>query len=156
MHIHVYKLVITHRQYKISLFTCHTFQISYSTNINGKWHIKIQCRKTRMQLYISAMNMSHDMGFPTMWYVRQQRLRPACAYAQSGQSLCKSPEHSVTVKLLTEQYLGFLSLKGGCTGSPESTFVKMTLCWKSHVTAQIGSRVHLYFQYKTKSPNTMI
>ena len=51
------------------------------------------------------------MGFPTMWYVRQQRLRPACAHAQSDQSLCKSLEHSITVKLLTEQYLGFLSLK---------------------------------------------
>ena len=51
------------------------------------------------------------MGFPTMWYVRQQRLRPACAYAQSDQRLCKSLEHSMTVKLLTEQFLGFLSLK---------------------------------------------
>ena len=77
------------------------------------------------------------MGFPTMWYVRQTRLRPACAYAQSDQSLCKSLEHSMTVKLLTEQYLGFQSLKEGCTGSFESIFVKMRHCWKSHVTAQI-------------------
>ena len=28
------------------------------------------------------------------------------------------------VKLLTERHLEFLSLKGGCTGSPESTLVK--------------------------------
>ena len=28
------------------------------------------------------------------------------------------------VKLLTEQHLEFLSLKGGCTGSSESTLVK--------------------------------
>ena len=42
------------------------------------------------------------------------------------------------VKLLTEQHLVFLSLKGGCTGSSESTLVKMPHCWKSHVTAHIG------------------
>ena len=46
------------------------------------------------------------MRFPTMWYVRQAK-----AYAQSDQSLCKSLEHSMTVKLLTEQHLKFLSLK---------------------------------------------
>ena len=40
-------------------------------------------------------------------------------------------------KLLTEHYLELLSLKGGYTGSPESTLVKMPHCWKSHVTAQI-------------------
>ena len=36
------------------------------------------------------------------------------------------------VKLLTEHHLQFLSLKGDCTGSSESTFVKMSNCWKSH------------------------
>ena len=41
----------------------------------------------------------------------------------------------MTVKLLTEQHLEFLNLKGGCTGSSESTFVKMTHCWK-YVAAQ--------------------
>ena len=39
--------------------------------------------------------------------------------------------------LLTEHHLEFLSLKRGCTGSSESTLVKMTHCWKSHVAAQI-------------------
>ena len=39
--------------------------------------------------------------------------------------------------LLTEHHLEFLSLKGGCTGSSESTLVKMPHCWKSHVAAQI-------------------
>ena len=43
----------------------------------------------------------------------------------------------MTVKLLTEQHLEFLSLKGSCTGSSESTLVKMPHCWKSHVNAQI-------------------
>ena len=41
------------------------------------------------------------------------------------------------VKLLTEHLLEFLSLKGGCTGSSESTHVKMPHCWKSHATAQL-------------------
>ena len=70
-----------------------------------------------------------------MW--DQQRLRSACAYAQSDQSLCKLLEYSMTVKLLTEQHLEFLSLKGGCTGSSESTLVEIPHCWKSHVTAQM-------------------
>ena len=43
----------------------------------------------------------------------------------------------MSVKLLTEQYLEFLSLTGGCTGSSESTLVKMPHCWKSHVMAQV-------------------
>ena len=43
----------------------------------------------------------------------------------------------MSVKLLTELHLKYLSLKGGCTGSSESTHVKMPHCWKSHVTAHI-------------------
>ena len=38
----------------------------------------------------------------------------------------------MTVKLLTEQHLEFLSLKGGGTGSSESTLVKTPHCWKAH------------------------
>ena len=44
------------------------------------------------------------------------------------------------LKLLNEHHLEFLSLKGGCTGSSESTYVKIPHCWKSHVAAQ---RVHI-------------
>ena len=43
----------------------------------------------------------------------------------------------MSVKLLTEHHLEFLSLKGGCTGSSESTNVKMPHCWKSHAMAHI-------------------
>ena len=43
----------------------------------------------------------------------------------------------MSVRLLTEHNLEFLSLKGGCTGSSESTLVKMPHCWKSHVTAHL-------------------
>ena len=42
--------------------------------------------------------------------------------AQSDQSLCLSLEDSLSVKLLTEHYLEFLSLKGGCTGSSVSVY----------------------------------
>ena len=55
----------------------------------------------------------------------QQSLRPACTYAQSDQSLCKSLECSMSVKLLSEQHLEFLSLKGGFTCLSESTHIKM-------------------------------
>ena len=40
----------------------------------------------------------------------------------------------MTVKLLTEQYQEFLSLTEGCTGSSESTLVKMPHCWKGALT----------------------
>ena len=43
----------------------------------------------------------------------------------------------MTVKLLTEHHLESLSLKGGYTGSSESTLVKMQHCWKSHATAHL-------------------
>ena len=43
------------------------------------------------------------------------------------------------IKLLTEHHLEFLSLKGGCRGSSESTLVKMSNCWKSHARAQFMS-----------------
>ena len=39
----------------------------------------------------------------------------------------------MSVKLLTEHRLEFLSLKGVCTGLSECTLVKMPHCWKSHV-----------------------
>ena len=38
-------------------------------------------------------------------------------------------------KGLTEHHLEFLSLKGGCRGSSESTLVKMPHCWRSHAMA---------------------
>ena len=69
----------------------------------------------------------------------QQRLRPACAYAQTDQSLCLSLEYSMIVKLLTEHHFEFLSLEGGCRGSSESTHVKMSNRWKSRATAQLLS-----------------
>ena len=43
----------------------------------------------------------------------------------------------MNIKLLTEHHLKFLSFKGGCTGSSESTLVKMPHYWKSHDTAHL-------------------
>ena len=43
----------------------------------------------------------------------------------------------MSVKLLTEHHLEFLSLTGGCIGSSESTLVKMLHCLKSQVTSQL-------------------
>ena len=43
------------------------------------------------------------------------------------------------VKLRTEHHLESLSLKGGCTGSSESTHVKMPQYLKSRARAQILS-----------------
>ena len=57
--------------------------------------------------------------------------------AQSDQSLCLSLEYSLSVKLLTENHLEFLSFKGGCRGSSEFTHVKMQHCWKSLALAHI-------------------
>ena len=49
----------------------------------------------------------------------------------------------MSVALLTEHNLEFLSLKGGCTGLSKSTLVKMTHCWKSHVTAKLISSFNI-------------
>ena len=46
------------------------------------------------------------------------------------------------VKLLTEHYLEFLSLKGGCRGSSKSTHVKMSHC-KSHVAAHLSKKIEI-------------
>ena len=43
----------------------------------------------------------------------------------------------MTVRLLIEHHLEFLSLKGGCIGSSESTLVKIPNCWKSYDMAHL-------------------
>ena len=66
------------------------------------------------------------MRFPTMWYLRPAKAQTSlCVQTQSVQSLCWSLEYSMTVNRLTEQHLEFLSLKGDCRGSSESTLVTM-------------------------------
>ena len=48
----------------------------------------------------------------------------------------------MTVKLLTELHLEFQSLKGGCTGSSESTLVKEITCRGSYRVRLLTSRLH--------------
>ena len=43
----------------------------------------------------------------------------------------------MSLKLLTEHHLEFLSFKEGCTGSSECTLVKISHCWKSHVAGHL-------------------
>ena len=75
------------------------------------------------------------MRFPTMQYVRP-------AKAQTSLRIGSEPLLvTCYIKLLIEQHLEFLRLKGDCTGSSESTLVKTPHYWKSHVTA------HFYFGY---------
>ena len=64
-------------------------------------------------------------------------LRPGYPYAQSYQSLCQLLKYYMTVQLLTEHHLEFLSLKGGYTGSYESTLVKTPHYLKLRVEAQL-------------------
>ena len=45
----------------------------------------------------------------------------------------------MSVKLLTEYHLEFLSLKGGCRSSSESAHVKMPHCWESHALTHMLS-----------------
>ena len=80
---------------------------------------------------------ARDTRFQQCGMCDQQRLRAAWAYVQTNRSLCLWPKYSMTVKLLTEYDLEFLTLKGGCTGSSQSTHVKIPHCWNSHVTGQL-------------------
>ena len=72
-----------------------------------------------------------------MWFVQPANAQTSLHIQQSDQSLGYLPEYSMTLRLLTEHHLEFLSLKGSYTGSFESFNVKMPHCWKSHVTAKL-------------------
>ena len=97
----------------LSLYTC----LGFSFSVNDIWAVTWDIQQCGMCI--------------------EQSLRSACAYAQLWLSL----EYFMTVDLLTEHYLEFLSLKGGCTDSSESTLVKMPHCWKSYVMAHLLSMV---------------
>ena len=73
--------------------------------------------------------MSKCIRFPAMWYVRpafKPSDQPAHTRSLIGAFAIRF-EYSMIVKLLTEHDLEFLSLKGGCRGSSESTHVNATL-----------------------------
>ena len=76
------------------------------------------------------------MRFTTVWYVRPAKPQ----ISLSIRAVLSEPllDYSMSVKLLTGRYFEFLSLKGGCTGSSESSLVKTPRCWKSYVKAQLS------------------
>ena len=75
------------------------------------------CSKSRRFHFFCTHLCAVTRDFRQCGMCDHPRLRPACAYTQSDQSLCWFLEYSMTVKLLTEHHLESLSLKGGCTGS---------------------------------------
>ena len=61
----------------------------------------------------------------------------------------------MSVKLLTEHHFEFLSLTGGCTGSSESTLVKMSNCWKSHAAAHFLVGIAVVNQFFKSSDDNL-
>ena len=103
-----------------------------------KWNFKsIGCEAVGKVEESLNYNWAVAWDFQQFGMCDQQRLRPACAYTQTDQSPCWSLKYSLTVKLLTQPHMRFLSLKGGCKGSSESALVKILHCWKSRVMAQL-------------------
>ena len=96
---------------------------------------KIKPLRGSPKLSLDVYQMSRDMRFPKMWYVRPAKAQTSLRIRADWSELL--PESSMTVKLLTKQHLEVLCLKGGCTGLSESTYVKMPHCWKSHAMAQM-------------------
>ena len=93
------------------------------------------------------------MRFPTM-YVRLAKPQISICAVRSEPLL--GLEYNLSVKLLTEHHLEFLSLKGGCTGLSESTLVQMSHCWKSHDVAHIICPCDLTPLYKQWAPSLFI
>ena len=81
--------------------------------------------------------MSRDMRFPTMWYVRpakpQTSLRIRAVWSEPLLVAWILPECKAT----HWTSFGVQGLKGGCTGSSESTLVKISHCLKSHGAAHM-------------------
>ena len=77
------------------------------------------------------------MGFLTMWHVRPAKAQSSLRIRTDCSEPLLVAKYSVNVKLREEQTIEFLSLTRGCTGSSESTLVKMPHCWKSHAPAHI-------------------
>ena len=104
--------------------------------------IKVRCLvvSKKKNPFVSLLNWAATWDFQQCGNHRpicdQQMLRPACAYAQSDQSFCLLLEYPMTLRLLIEYYLEFLSWKGGYTCSSEPTLVKMPHCCDSFVIAR--------------------
>ena len=83
----------------------------------------------------NAQEMSGDMRYPTMWYVRPAQPQISlCIRAVCSEPLlvaCIFYDYKATGR--TE--FGVSKLKGGCTGLSKSTHIEMPHCWKSRIMA---------------------
>ena len=79
------------------------------------------------------MYLSRNMRFPTIWYVRPAKPQISLRIRAVWSEPLLVAEYFMNIELLIEHHLEFLSLKGGCTGSSESTLVKMPHCW-NHIS----------------------
>ena len=78
---------------------------------------------------------SRDMWFPTMWYGRPAKAQISLQLRAVWSEPLPVAWIFYYSKANDRTAFGDSTLKGGCTGSPESTHVKMPHCWKAHVAA---------------------
>ena len=105
--------------------------------------------------------LSRDIRFPTVWYVRPAKTdQPA-----HTRSLIRAFARRLNIIPLTKHCLGskqcleLLTLKGGYSGSSESTLVKMPHCWKSRATTHLRLFLtisHVFSQNKYIKPPSML
>ena len=124
-----------------------TNELSLLYNLPSIWRHRLKLISKCCVFKVGQYNWAATWDFQQCDICEKQKLRSACAHTQSDQSLYLLLDHSTSVKLPTEHHLEFLSLKGGCTGSSESTFIKMPHCLKSHVAAHMFMFSSLVYQH---------
>ena len=127
-------LIPLHCEKHLSLFVCCRHDWPFERKLPAS---KITIWRYKPKLKALGTNLSRNMRFPTMWYVRPATAQISLRKAHSDQCLSYSLDYSMSVELLAEHYLEFLSVKGGCTGLSDSTLVKMSHWWKARVATQI-------------------
>ena len=111
-----------------------------STSIIPGVSTTTECTHCLKVAYFCKIASARD--FQQCGMCHQQRLKTACTYAQSDQSLCSSLEYSMKVKLLTERLLEFLNIKGGCTYWSECILVKLL-----EISCHRSIHEFLYFKF---------
>ena len=76
---------------------------------------------------ISRDYLGRGMRFPTMWFVRPAK--PQISLHSLIRASSSRSKNYMSVELLSEYHLEFLSLKRGCTGSSEPIHIKIPHCW---------------------------
>ena len=94
--------------------------------------------------------MSCGMGFPTMWFVRTAKPQISLRIRTVWSEPLLVAWIFYSVKLLTEHHLEFLSLKGGCTGSSESTLTSQNAALME-ITFRVLSVFYYVFVFRYKS-----